>query len=254
MADPTSPGMRFCDLGTMSINRGSMIEPVRGRRLTAALTLLLVRANQHVSTDSLVDAMWGDAPLEESVATLRTHIWRLRRFLDPDRHRGEPFTTIVSDGTGFRLAVTVDQVDSLRFETLAGEARDLLVTQQPRRALARCDEALALWRGQPWSPHSDEPWAMAAAGRLREIREQVQEHRIDSLLQLGDPEPALADVEPLLAEAPLRERLWALAMLAAYRAGRVDQALDTYRRARQTLIDEAGLEPGPSCASCTPRC
>lgn len=244
MGDSVASGLRFADLGPLVIERAGVSEPVRGRRVTAALALLLVRANQHVSVDALVDAVWEGAPSDGAASTLDSHVWRLRRMLEPDRRRGEPFTTITHDGEGFRLAVTGDQVDSLRFAQLAGEARDLLLTNQPGRALARCDDALGRWRGRPWSPHTDEEWAMSAVARLHEIRDQVREHRIDALLQLGQSETVLADIGPLLAAAPLRERLWGSAMLAAYRTGRIDEALETYRRARRTLIEETGLEPG----------
>lgn len=229
----------------MAVERDGVATAVGARRVSAALACLLVRANQSVSTDALVEAVWPDDPPAGADSTLESHLFRLRQLLEPDHQRGKPFTTVVRDAAGYRLAATTGQVDSLLFEQLAGEARDLLVTAQPERSLARCNEALTLWRGAPWAPHSDELWASASTARLYQLRSQVTRQRIESLLQLGDPESALTDVEPLLDADPLDEGLWELSMLAAYRLGRIGQALETYTRARSALIDHTGLEPGP---------
>lgn len=237
-------GLRYLDLGTLSIERNGVPEPVRGQRVSAILAALLMHANQPVSSDALIEAVWSGSPPNGAESTLESHLWRLRQALEPHRQRGQPFTTVVHDGAGYRLAATVEQVDSLLFEKLTGEARDLLVTDQPGRALARCDDALALWRGEPWTPHSDELWAAPSISRMHRLRAQLRRHRVESLLQSGDPETALKDLDPLLDDEPLDESLWSMAMLAAYRLGRVGQALETYTRARRTLIEEAGIEPG----------
>lgn len=239
--------VRYRDLGTLGIERASTWVPVVGQRLTSALGLLLVRANQRVSNDALIEAMWPDGTSvpDRSVSTLESHLYRLRRVLEPEHRRNEPFTTVLNDTQGYQLIASVDQVDSLRFEQLAGDVRALLAGGQARRALSRCDEALGLWRGRPWTPHTDEPWAAPAAARLVELRADVEEQRVDVLLRLGDAATALSDLEVLLDNHPLRERLWGLKMLAAYRGGRTDQALETYGRVRRTLIEEIGVEPGP---------
>ena len=237
-------GLRYRDLGTLAIERHAVSQPVRGQRVSAILAALLIRANQPVSSDALIEAVWSGSPPDGAATTLESHLWRLRQALEPDHQRGQPFTTVVHDGTGYRLAATDEQVDSLLFEKLTGEAHDLLVTDQPGRALTRCDDALALWRGEPWAPHSDELWATASTSRMHQLRAQLRRHRIECLLQMGNPETALNDLDPLLDDEPLDERLWSMAMLAAYRLGRVGQALETYTRARRTLIEEAGIEPG----------
>lgn len=245
MVERARPVLRFHDLGPITVERGGEPVAVSGRRLTGALALLLVRPNQRVGTDALIEAVWSDDPVNGSVSTLESHLWRLRRLFEPDHRRGEPFVTIVHDVGGYRLAATDEQVDSLLFERWAGEIRDLLVSGQPDRALARCEQTLELWRGDPWTPHTDAEWAVTGVARLREIRSQVGEQRVEALLELGEPETALTALQPLLAADPLRDRLWEMSMLAAYRAGRTDQALDTYARARRLLIEETGIEPGP---------
>jgi DNA-binding SARP family transcriptional activator len=217
--------VRFLDLGTLVLEREGTPLPVNGTRLVAALALLLIHAGRHVSVDALAEAMWGGEATPRSASTLDSHIWRLRRLLEPDRGRGAPAELLLRDPAGYRLLATTDQVDSMRFARLADEAVDLLADGQPDRVLRRTDEALALWRGRPFTPLSDEPWARPAAARLEELHTQVRERRIEALLAVGDPERALVELEPVIAAEPLRERLWAHRMLAAYRSGRTDQAL-----------------------------
>jgi predicted ATPase/DNA-binding SARP family transcriptional activator len=241
---PADAPLRFRDLGTVTVDRGGIVLPLGGRLLQAALSVLLINANKRVSVDALMSALWGERARDRSEDTLQSHMWRLRRALEPLRRRGEPFTTVVHDVSGYRLLVTTDQVDSLRFSDLAGEAQHLLAGDQAERALQRCDEGLELWRGRPFTPLADEDWALAAVSRLEEVRGQLIECRIDSLLAVGAPERALLAVEGAVADHPLRERLWAQRMLAAYRSGRTSDALEAFRSARRLLLDELGIEPG----------
>ena len=236
--------IRFRDLGTLVLERDGEPLPVGGARLAAALALLLVHTGRAVSVDALAEAMWGGEVTPRSTSTLDSHVWRLRRLLEPDRARGAPAELLLRDPGGYRLLATAEQVDSMRFVRLADEAVDLLTGGQPERALRRTDEALALWRGRPFTPLSDESWARPSVARLEELHAQVRERRIEALLAVGDPERALVELEPAIAAEPLRERLWAHRMLAAYRCGRTDQALATYRSARELLLDEVGVEPG----------
>jgi predicted ATPase/DNA-binding SARP family transcriptional activator len=239
-----APGrLRFSDLGPIEVWRGGDRVPVRGQRLTSILSLLLIRANQRVSTDAMVEALWGDEVTGQSRATLESHLWRLRRLLEPDRRRGEPFGTILHDTAGYRLAVTAEQADSMQFSRLGDTVSDLMLSGQPERALRRCDEALGMWRGTPWTPHDDEPWAGSAVAKLVETHQQLQEARVDCLLAAGDHGHALVEAEGMLQSHSLRERVWELAMLAAYRGGRTDHALALFTRARRVLIDEVGVEP-----------
>jgi predicted ATPase/DNA-binding SARP family transcriptional activator len=238
--------MRFLDLGPLRIERdnGEQIT-AGGRRPTGLLTMLLMHANQRVSVDDLIEAVWGEDARESSSGALETHVWRLRRILEPSRPRGAPASTLVNEFGGYRLLVTTDQVDSLRFEALGLDVLDLLATDQPARALARADEALAVWRGRPFDILSDAYWATGPIARLEEIRAQIQERRVDALLATNQPTRALADLEMLLAGSPYRERLWGQRMLALHRSGRTEEALQAYRSARETLQDEVGIDPGP---------
>lgn len=236
--------VRFRDLGPLQVERAGKPVPIAGARLAAALSLLLIHADQVVGPDALAEAMWSGEASPRSPSTLDSHVWRLRKVLEPDRGRGAPASVLLREPAGYRLLASTEQVDSLRFVQLAGEARELLVGGQPERAVRRTEEALALWRGEAFAAVADEPWAAAAVARLRELRSQVEECRIEALLAVGDPQRALLDLESALAEEPLRERLWALRMLANHRCGRTDQALQVYQRARELLLDELGIEPG----------
>ncbi|HEU5485090.1 MAG TPA: BTAD domain-containing putative transcriptional regulator, partial [Microlunatus sp.] len=237
--------MRFCDLGPLQIDiDGEQVAP-RGRRLIAILGTLLLHLDRRVSVDLLLDAVWADEVTSASTSTLETHIWRLRRTLEPHRVRGEVSTVLLNDSGGYRLVATSAQVDSARFEQLNLDVLDLLTTDQPGRALQAADQALGLWRGDPFPELADRPWAVGPVHRLAEIRTQLHERRVDAILASGQPDRAVAELVPLLAQHPFRERLWWQRMLALYRSGRTEDALSAYQSARRILLDEVGLEPGP---------
>ena len=238
------PVVRFRDLGTLLVDHDGDVRPVGGARLDCALAVLLVHADQRVGSETLVSAIWGDPATRRAVSTLDTHIWRLRKVLEPNRARGVPSTLLIHDHGGFRLVVRTDQVDSLLFEQLVEDAGALLGGGQPERALRRAEEALALWRGRPLTPFSDELWAAPTVARLEEMWGQAKERRIEALLGVGDADRALVELEQMLAEEPLREGLWAHRMLAYHRLGRTDEALRAYRQVRALLGTELGLEPG----------
>ena len=242
-------GLRYRDLGPVVLDRDGSPVKVPAGRLTTVLSLLLVQANHRVSTDALIDALWGDSVREQDTQTLESHVWRLRKLLEPEHQSGQAYSTVLHNAQGYQLLVGGDQVDSLWFEQLAGQARDLMVSGQLERAFARCEQALGLWRGRPWAPQTDAQWAAPAAARLEELRGEVAHQRIDALLELGQIPLALADLEVLISQSPLRERLWAQRMLGLYRTGRTDDALQAYQRLRELLIDELGVEPGPDIRS-----
>lgn len=237
--------LRFRDLGPLEVEEAGSVRPVGGSRLEAALALLLIHEGHPVGPDALSDAMWGDDGVKRSATTLDSHIWRLRRLLEPDRAPGGPPTILVREPGGYRLVVRTDRIDSVRFAALAGEAGELLATGQADRALRCTERAAGLWRGRPYGAAADTPWARAAVARLEEIRGRLRETRVGALLGVGSVDRALAELEVALAEEPLRERLWAYRMVAYRDGGRRPEALATYARARALLVDELGIEPGP---------
>jgi predicted ATPase/DNA-binding SARP family transcriptional activator len=237
--------VRFRDLGPVVVEVDGVAQPVGGTKPTAILAVLLVHANRRVPVDTLIDALWPDDAGVDRVSTLESHIWRLRRVLEPGRRSGTPPTVLLNDNGGYRLAAEAERIDSRRFEQLAAEVRELASAGSHELVLTGSDEALGLWRGRPYEVLADNDAVVPVVARLDELAAEVQERRIDALLELGETQRALADVVGLIEAAPFRERLWEQRMLGLYRAGRGEEALEAYRRARTALLDHAGMDPGP---------
>lgn len=225
-----------------------------GRRLDidapkqrAILAVLILHANEVVSTDRLLDLVWGDEPPSGGVRTLRFHISRLRDALQPGRAQGVE-GVVATRAPGYVLLVDPDQLDASRFERMADEARMLLV-KDPSRALDVIDDALELWRGSPLSDLTYEEFARPEIVRLEELRLRVIEDRVDAALALGRHEELIGELRTAIEEQPLRERRWGQLMTALYRAGRQAEALDAYRAVRAQLGEELGIEPSSDLAA-----
>jgi DNA-binding SARP family transcriptional activator len=240
---PGRDTLRFRDLGPIDVAEDGQVRAPGGPILGRLLARLLVDPGRRVDVSALVDAVWGDRGATRSPSTLDSHVHRLRRFLTPDRGRGDAELLVLEAG-GYRLAVTGGQVDSMQFAQLVTGAGELLAAGQPGQAVTAAEQARVLWRGRPLSPWSDEPWA-AAVARLEELNRQLTEVLVDALLADSRPAQALVELEPVLAAEPLRDRPWEQYMLAAARVGRIEDALSAYRRADRLFRDELGLEPGP---------
>jgi DNA-binding SARP family transcriptional activator len=245
LSEPPAGTLHIRDLGPLEVERAGTPVGLGGTRLAAALSLLLVNAGQHVGVDALSDAMWGAASPARSPSTLDSHIWRLRKALEPQRRRGCPSAVLRHDHGGYRLMTDAASIDSARLAASADETRRLLAAGRPADACRCAEQALGLWRGRPYAGFADEPWALATVARLTEVRDQLRELHAEALLSAGSPERALLALGPGLADTPLRERLWALRMLAQHRLGRAEEALRSYAEVRTVLLDELGLEPGP---------
>ena len=239
--------IRIRDLGVLRIDVEGVQTTAGGARPAQVLALLLIHANRRVSTDALITAMWGDdvADARKAAGTLESHIWRLRKLMEPARERRKPATYLVNDVGGYRLVVNPDNADSLRFEQLARQGDDLLQSGEAERALRSYDRALELWRGRPFEDVADHEWAIPAIGRLEERHDHVREQRLEALLRSGEHGEALRGLESMIEVTPFRERLWAQLMLGLYQAGRIEEALGAYLRAREALLDNVGVEPGP---------
>jgi DNA-binding SARP family transcriptional activator/tetratricopeptide (TPR) repeat protein len=223
--------MDFRILGPLEVwDRGRPIEIRRGKQ-RVLLALLLLRAGEPISTDGLVDGLWGESPPPTAKASLQNYVAQLRRSLGPG--------VLTSEGGGYRLDVTPEQTDLGRFERLTTESRG----ETGRGRVEKLREALALWRGPPLADLVFEPFAAEEIGRLEELRTAALEDAIDAELSLGRADGLIGELEFLIAEHPFRERLRAQLMLALYRSGRQADALDVYRQTRQLLLDELGIEP-----------
>src|ERR1700710_1269797 len=152
--------MRLRDLGPLVVETDSE-HPVAGSRVPAILAVLIINANRRVSAEALMAAGWGDKGSAGARSTLESHIWRLRGLLEPDRGGGRAPSVLINDSSGYRLIATDDSIDSQRFQRLSIEVRDLLAAGQPDRALRLADEAIALWRGEPFGRLAGKDWAVA---------------------------------------------------------------------------------------------
>jgi DNA-binding SARP family transcriptional activator/streptogramin lyase len=208
-------------------------------RERALLAVLLLRRGEVVSTDALVDALWGDEPPSTATKALQGYVSHLRRLLD-EAGRGRALET---QPPGYLLRLDDDRVDAFRFEALAARGwREL--ESAPATALATFEEALALWRGPALSEFAFAEFAQAEIRRLEELRLETVEGRIEAMLRLGRHGAVVAELATRVEAHPLRERLRGQLMLALYRSGRQAEALEVYREGRTLLSDELGLEPG----------
>lgn len=236
--------MRFRDLGVLTIRAADADHAPGGRRPACVLAALLVSLNRSVPPAQLVEAVWGARPPHRAAAVLESHVWRLRRVLEPTRPARSPPTVLVTDHGGYRLVAEPDAVDSRRLEAAVGRARAELAAGRPDVSLDVADTASSLWRGRPYADVDDE-WIDPVRAHLEDLWFALRELRVAALLDAGRPEQALTALTPLVAEQPYREKLRAQRMVALYRCGRQSAALDTYRETRLLLRDELGVEPGP---------
>jgi predicted ATPase/DNA-binding SARP family transcriptional activator len=210
---------------------------VNGARLRALLGRLAIDVGRVVPADQLFDDLYGEEMPQSVANALQGLVSKLRRVL------GRP-QAIVNRGGGYALELAPDSVDLIAFDLLASAGRDAQQRGDHTLALSSFDEALGLWRGPALMDFAYEEFAQVTIARSVEARATLLEDRIDSLLALGRHHEAISEVESLVAEHPLRERLRAQLMLALYRAGRQAEALRAYQGARTVLNEELGVEPG----------
>ncbi|HEX2047466.1 MAG TPA: AfsR/SARP family transcriptional regulator [Acidimicrobiales bacterium] len=233
-------------LGPMEVadDESRLIDLGVGRH-RAVLAALVMEAGRVVSLDRLVDSLWGDDPPPTANKTLQVYVSRLRKALEADRRPGAPFQVLVTQPPGYVLRADGIAVDAVRFGTLAAEGERLLRAGKAAEAREALDSGLRLWRGSAYEGLAFESFVQQEIARLDELRAVAAENRVEAMLALGRNPDAVIDVERLVADDPLRERRWALLALALYRTGRQGEALRTLDRARRTLGEELGIEPGP---------
>lgn len=236
-----SLALEFRVLGPLEVYRGSRALPLGGQRQRALLTLLLLHANEVVSPDRLIDGVWGESPPRTVGAALRVYLSKLRRLLGSDGSD----VALVTRPHGYMLGIEPEQLDLHRFERLVREGREALAMRSAEKAAARLGEALALWRGPPLADLPYASFTASTIGRLVELRLCAVEDRIEAELALGHHFDLVPELEGLVAEYPLRERLRAQLMVTLYRTGRQSEALQAYRAVRRLLAEELGIDPGP---------
>jgi predicted ATPase/DNA-binding SARP family transcriptional activator len=233
--------MEFGVLGPLLARRAGGPVPLSlpsAKQRALLATLLLETPTDLVSTERLIDELWGEDPPATAAKALQVHVSQLRRTLGSEQ-------PIITRPTGYAIEIEREALDLHRFDRLMVSARRLRTEGNTREALGALTEALELWRGPALVDVTLLGPGASAADRLEGLRTVAYEERMELELEEGDPAALVPEFEALVANHPYRERLHGLLMLALYRAGRQADALEAFRRARKLLVEELGIEPGP---------
>jgi predicted ATPase/DNA-binding SARP family transcriptional activator len=225
------------------VRRGTQTLAIPAGNVRKLIVALLLEPNRSVSREHLIDALWGESPPAQAKNALQVHVSALRDLLEEGVERG---SVIATTATGYQLNAPEETIDSRRFERLAAEGRAALFAGDSAGGARRLGEAVALWRGPALADVAYDDFAAHEAARLEELRRSTFEDLADAELALGAHEELIPRLRAFADEEPLRERARAQLMLALYRAGRQSDALAEYRSARETLVEEIGIEPGPA--------
>ena len=218
-------------LGPLDLRRDGSPVPLRAAKPRQLLAILLADHGRVVSKDRLVEHLWPESPPAGAEHAIESHVSRLRSLLGDD-------LPLLARPPGYVLDIDPQSLDSVRFEQLLAEAR----VSEPVRAAARAADALSLWRGDAFADFTFESFAQAEIARLEELRQEAEEERVEAELALGRAAELVGKLEALVQVAPPRERRYRQLMVALYRSGRQQAALDVYKAARAALA-ECGLEP-----------
>ena len=224
-------------LGPLSGRHGGRVLDLGSPLQRAVLVRLLLGEGRQCGLDHLIDALWEEPPAN-AVRSVRTYAYRIRLSLAEERSRLE-----TTQG-GYQLGIPEQAVDALRFERLVRDGEELRAARQTGPALRAFDAALALWSGEPLSGVPG-PFARRQRRRFVDLRLNAQVARLECADELGEHARVATELVSLIADHPLREDLYALRMRALYRAGRAAEALAVYAAARETMVAELGMDPGP---------
>ncbi len=225
-------------LGPLVVSNGGQRIAIGGSKPRALLTILALEVGHVVSADRLVEELWPEEPPGTAAHAVQVYVSQLRKALGAD--------AISTRRPGYVLELDPDRIDVARFARLADQGRAALQAGDPIAAERALRDALALWRGPALADFTYEPFAQAEIARLEELRLVALEERVAADLELGRHAALVSELEGLVHTQPLRERLREQHMLALYRSGRQAEALAAYRRARKTLVEDVGIEPGPA--------
>jgi DNA-binding SARP family transcriptional activator len=235
--------MDFRILGPLEALDEGRLVALGGSKQRALLAVFLLHRGETLTTDRLIDELWGERPPATAAKTVQVYISRLRRALAGGEDNGST-GGVVTREHGYQLRLDPERLDAHRFERLVAQGRGELAAGRPERAAAALEEALSLWRGPPLADLAYEPFAQREIARLEDVRAAALEQLIEAKLALGGHAEVVGELEGLIAQHPYRERLRAQLMLALYRSERQADALQAYQDARRTLVEELGIEPG----------
>jgi DNA-binding SARP family transcriptional activator len=228
--------MEIFILGPLEVRDGDREFELGGGKQRALLADLVINRDEPLGADRLIDDLWGERPPPSAAKTLQVLISRLRKTLGRD--------AIVTRGGGYVLDENIVSTDVEQLDALMRRAREASAAGDEAAAAEATTGAIGLFRARPLIDFAYDDFAQAEIARLEEIRLTTLEKRLELDLGAGRDAELIPELESLVREHPLRERLQGQLMLALYRAGRQADALEAYQSARQTLVGELGIEPG----------
>ena len=232
-----TPAIELRLLGPLELSRGGETVALGGPKPRALLAVLALEPKRVVSVDRLVEALWPGETPDTAAHAVQVYVSQLRKTLGAEM--------LPRRAPGYALELELERVDVHRFVKLASDGHETLAAGDAAASATILREALALWRGPALADFLYEPFAQTEIARLEELRTVVLEERIDADLGLGRDAELVSELEALVQTQPLRERPRAQLMLALYRSGRQADALAAYRAARETLVEDLGIDPGP---------
>jgi DNA-binding SARP family transcriptional activator len=230
-------------LGPLQVIVDGVPADVGGPRQRCVLARLIAAHGRVVSADRLIEDLYADEAPPQALAAVQSYVSHLRRALEPGRLARAPSGVLVTSPPGYAIQLGQDAVDAWSFEDEIHQAAGL---DDPAAVQSRLSSALASWRGTAFQEFGGMAWADLEASRLEELRLMATERLANAALRLGRAAQAVAGLDRLTAEHPLREEAWRLLALALYQSGRQGDALSALRRARARLAADLGVDPGPA--------
>ena len=241
----STPLVEFRLLGPLEVTVDGRAVPLGGRKQRSVLAMLVLRCGEVVSVDHFVDRLWGLDPPGDPGNALQVHMSALRRALDSARDQPDGPPLLVNRPPGYVLNHDPECVDAFRFQRLVAAGRSRWAAGDGAAAADLLHGGLGLWRGPALADLADERFAGPEIARLEELRLSALEARIDADLALGRHDGLVPEIEGQIIDTPLRERLRGQLMVALYRTGRQADALRAYQEAREALLEQLGIDPGP---------
>lgn len=237
--------LKFQVLGPLEAIDGSHLCTPTPPKVRRVLALLLLRANQVVSMDALIEELWGEEPPLSAVGTAQTYIYQLRKILDPHGTQAASGEWLVTKPPGYLMRLAPSQLDAVDFETLSWQGRQMLDNGRPEQAAILLRRALDLWKGPGLANVRLGRLLEAHAVHLEEQRMRTLELRIQADAELGRHRELIGEMRSLVATHPLNEWLHGQLIVALSRSGRRGEALQAYQDLREVLSEQLGLDPQP---------
>jgi DNA-binding SARP family transcriptional activator len=237
--------LQFQVLGPLEVYDGDRVCTPTPPKVSRVLALLLLRANQVVPMDSLIEELWGEAPPLSAVGTTQTYIYQIRKILDPHGLHAAEGEWLLTKPPGYLMRVAPNQLDATAFEALSLQGRQFLENGQPERASHILRRALELWKGPGLANVRRGSLLDAHAVHLEEQRMRTLELRIQADVELGRHRELIGEMRSLVASHPLNEWFHGQLIMALSHSGRRGEALQAYQDLRRALSDQLGVDPQP---------